>query len=70
MIDVTHCGNCPVFELDRCKRLNMTMYENDPPCDWATLGERPEDFAFTIEDTAELQEWTRKHQPELADRLL
>lgn len=67
---VTRCGNCPVFDRDRCLRLNMTMYEMDPPCDWASTGEKLEDFGFTDEDTRELQEFTRKYQPELAGRLL
>lgn len=67
---VTGCGNCPVFDRGRCLRLNMTMYELDPPCDWAATGTKPEDFGFTEADTRELQEWTRMYQPELAGRSL
>ena len=63
-VHVAKCGECPVFTPFRCNRLNMTMYEGDPACDWATLGEWPEDFDFTDEDTRELQEWTKRYQPE------
>lgn len=63
-INVTRCGDCPVFEADRCKRLDMKMHGSEPPCDWAATGELLEDFAFTEEDTLELQEFTRNHQPE------
>lgn len=64
-IKVTRCGNCPAFDFrDRCLRLNMTMYEQDPPCNWAITGKKPEDFIFTEEDTRELQELTKRHQPD------
>jgi len=38
-IRVTRCGECPMFEPYRCKRLNITMYEFDTPCDWAATRE-------------------------------
>ena len=66
MISVTQCGNCPVFDpqMNRCKRMDMKMYADEPPCDWATTGFYPEDFIFTEEDTRELRELTEKYDPE------
>ena len=40
-IEVTRCGNCPKYRPFRCKRLNMTMYESDPPCNWAMKQKNP-----------------------------
>ena len=46
VIEVTRCGNCPVWDERgfRCMRLNMEMNESDPPCNWAVTGTKPEDF--------------------------
>lgn len=63
-IIVTRCGNCPAFEPGVCKRLGMAMHASEPPCDWAATGVTPDDFTFTEDDTRELQEFTKKYQPE------